>query len=63
MITNKIMFIIISGLYTRLHEPIKLQKKSPKLLRQQNKKKRYKILETSVINSPMSPPSLHNSSF
>ena len=44
----------------QLNEPtqIKIQWKSPKLLSQQLRKRFCKTLGTSVINSPMSPPSL-----
>ena len=44
--------------YLMIH-PIKINKKSQKLLSQQtNQKRLYKILGTSVINSLMFPPSL-----
>ena len=41
-----------------MKQPIKIQKKSPKLLSQLTRKRYNKTLETSVINSQMSPPSL-----
>ena len=40
------------------NQPIKIQLKSQKLLSQQIGKRHYKTLGTSVINTPMSPPSL-----
>ena len=35
------------------------QSKSPKVVKPTNKKRYYKTLWTSVINNPMSPPSLY----
>ena len=42
-----------------MKQPFKIQWKSPKLLSQRIRKRYYKTYGTSVINSPMSPPSLH----
>ena len=41
-----------------MNKPIKIQKESPKLLRQRIRKQYYITLGTSVINSPISPPSM-----
>ena len=43
---------------TQLTEPTNQNLKSPKMLSQQIRKRNYKTLGTSAINSSMSPPSL-----
>ena len=40
-----------------MNQPINIQRKSPKLLSQQTRKRYYKNLGTVVISSTMSPPS------
>ena len=45
---------------TKLNKPTNhIQLKSPKLLSQRIGKRYYKTLRTSLINSPLSPPSLY----
>ena len=55
--------IIISGWYVwKPNKPINQNLiKLPKVVGPTNKKRCYKTLGTSVINSPMSPPSLEES--
>ena len=55
---NPCIIHTISSCNVRLYKPTKIQCKSPKFLSQQIRKTYYKTLGTSVINSPISPPSL-----
>ena len=48
----------LKRLDTRLNEPINQKPKSPKFLSKQIRKFYHETLGTSVINSPMLPPSL-----
>ena len=52
-------FILMKSVDTQLNEPANQNSiKVPKVVQRTNKKGYYKTFRTSVINSPMSPPSL-----
>ena len=60
-ITHYVQNMWLKHLYTQLYEPTNQNLiKKTQLLRQRIRKRYFKTLETSVINSPISPPSLNN---